>query len=194
MPIATAEREADDAQGSVGFFFHEGCDEHGKPSTKVFGVSSRRVLCEKIEGAHEFKGAGAPHHYVRVNGLRRFQRGLDEIKHRIGGHEADADLCTREIITMEAKGTSEDARALRRRRQNLDDHIEAIAELKKFYNDVKMQWANIEHRNIGHVHYSPPVSVDVQGEQYTEDWGTFELEEAKFGAQFEGNVVDLGAF
>jgi len=47
MPIVTAEREM--AQGGVGFFFHEGCDERGNPSTKVFGVSTRHVLRKKIE-------------------------------------------------------------------------------------------------------------------------------------------------
>jgi len=201
MPIATAGREVDDAQGSVGFFFHEGRDKHGNPSTKVFGVSNRHVLREKSEGTYEFKGAGAPRQYVRVNGLRRFQRGLDEIKVSIGDHGILADLYVREIVKLEAKGTSEDeeeaeedARELRKTRERLDEQKQAIADLEKFYDDVKTQWGDIEHRNIGHVHYSPPISVDVKGERYTEDWGTFDLEEAKFKAQFKGNVVDLGAF
>jgi hypothetical protein len=199
MPIATAERDMD--QGSVGFFFHEGRDKLGNPSTKVFGVSSRHVLREKTEGTYEFKGAGTPRQYVRVNGFRRFQRGLDEIKVSIGGHGILADLYAREIVELEAKGTSEDedeadedARALRETRERLDEQKQAIADLEKFYDDVKTQWIDIELRNIGHVHYSPPIYVDVEGEQYTEDWGTFDLEEAKFKAQFKGNVVDLGAF
>ena len=197
MPIATAERKMDDAQGSVGFFFHEDRDMRGNPSTKVFGVSSRHVLRKKIEGTYEFKGAGAPRQYVRVNGLRRFQRGHDEIKVSIGNHGVLADLYAGEIVKLEAKGTSEDeedARELRKTRERLDEQKQAIADLEKFYDDVGPQWIDIEFRNIGHVHYSPPISTDIEGEQYTEDWGTFNLEEAKFKAQFKGNVVDLGAF
>ena len=186
-------------EGSVGFFFHEGRDKRGNPSTKVFGVSNRHVLHEKIEGTYEFKGASAPPQYVRVNGLRRFQRGLDEIKVSISDHGMLADLA-REIVKLEAKGTSEeeeaeeDARELRKTRVRLDEQKQAIADIEKFYDDVKTRWSDIELRNIGHVHYSPPISVDVEGEQYTEDWGTFDLEEAKFKAQFKDNVVDLGAF
>ena len=43
IPIATAEREAADAQGSVALFFHENKDERGAPSAKVFGVSNCHV-------------------------------------------------------------------------------------------------------------------------------------------------------
>jgi hypothetical protein len=141
MHIATAEREMDYAQGSVGFF-HEGRDKRGKPSTKVFGVSNRHVLREKIEGTYEFKGAGASRQYVRLNGLRRFQRGLDEIKVCIGDHGMFADLYAREIVKLEAKGTSEDeeqakedARELYKTRQNLDEQKQAIAELEEFYDE-----------------------------------------------------------
>ncbi len=201
MPIASAEREDEDAQGSVGFFFHETRDKNGDPSTKVLGVSNRHVLREKIKGTYEFKGAGAPRQLVRLNGLRRFQRGLDDIKVAISERGMLADLYTREIIALEAKGTSEDeedakedAKELRKTRQNLDEQKEAIASLETFYQDIMAQWGDIGLRSIGHVHYSPPISVDIEGEGYTEDWGTFEVDEAKFKAQFVGNVVDLGAF
>jgi hypothetical protein len=39
MPISTKEREDDDAQGSVGFFFHENKTKSGELSDRVFGVS-----------------------------------------------------------------------------------------------------------------------------------------------------------
>ena len=74
----------------------------------------------------------------------------------------------REIVALEAKGTSEDeeaeddARELRSTRQDLDKKKEAIAELEKFYDDVKARWGDIELRNIGHFHYSPSISVDVE--------------------------------
>ena len=217
MPIATAEREVDDVQGSVGFFFHEGRDKHGNPSSKVFGVSNRHVLLAKDEGTYEFKGAGTPCQYVRLNGHRRFQRGLDEIKVAVSDCGLLAQFYTEEISRLEAKGTSDDnakaeaetgadveaekkevaeeeARQLILTQQKLEEQKQAIAGLEKFYGEVMAEWTDISKRNIGHVHYSPPLSVNHEHERYTEDWGTFEVDEAKFKAQFMGNVVDLGAF
>jgi hypothetical protein len=48
VPIATAEREADAAQGSVTLFFHENREKRGNTSAKVFGVGNCHVLREKI--------------------------------------------------------------------------------------------------------------------------------------------------
>ncbi|KAF5370697.1 hypothetical protein D9758_002097 [Tetrapyrgos nigripes] len=145
----------------------------GSSSTKIAtstATTAPRFLREKIEGTYEFKGAGAPRQYVRLNGLRRFQRGLDEIKVAVSDHRMLADLYAREIIRLEAKGTSEDeeeaeedAKELLKTRQNLDEQKQAIAGLEKFYEDVKAQWSDIELRNIGHVHYSPPIYADVEG-------------------------------
>jgi len=200
MPIAAAEMEEEDVQGSAGFFFHENRDKNGNISTKVFGVSNHHVLHKNAKEKYEFKGTGAPRHYVRVNGQRRFQRGLDEIKVAVSGHSTLADLYAREIIKSEAETSEddedarEDVKQLHNTRQKLDKQKEAIVDLEKFYRDVKAQWGEIGMRNIGHVHYSPPVSVDTKGKKYTEDWGTFELNEAKFKARFRGNVVDLGMF
>jgi Mg2+/Co2+ transporter CorC len=90
------------------------------------------------------------------------------LHHRIGDHGILAGLYAREIVKLEAKGTNEDeedaeedARELRKIRERLDEQKQAIADLEKFYDDVKTQWGDIEFRNIGHVHYSPPTSVDV---------------------------------
>jgi len=109
---------------------------------KVFGVSSCHVLREKTEGTYVFKGAGAPltrtywggaapRQYVRVNGLRRFQRGLAEIKACVSDYGMLAQLYPREVIKLEGKGTSddeenaEDARELHKTRQDLDEQVES---------------------------------------------------------------------
>jgi hypothetical protein len=76
----------------------------------------------------------------------------------------------------------------------LDEEKGAIVTLEKFHKTLTGQRCDIAKRNIGHVHYSPPISVDVEGDWYTEDWGTFELSEEKFKDQFKGNMVDLGTF
>ena len=198
VPLATKEREeAEDAQGSLTFYFHEGKDKHGNPSNKVFGVSNCHVLRKNTKVDYEFKGYGAPKQYVRVNGVRRFKQGLDDIKALIDDHRILADLFTRDIIKLEAKGNldKEDERELRKTRENLLEQQEAIAELEVFYDEVTNQWSDIELRNIGHVCYAKAISIDVEGGTlYTEDWGVFEVDEAKVRPEFEGTVVDLGAF
>jgi hypothetical protein len=200
MPIATAEREAPDAQGSVTLFFHENKDKHGAPSAKVFGVSNCHVLREDTTVAYEFKGAGAPPQHVRLAGFRRFQRGLDEIKACVGGYGTDADLLAREIVELEAKPKSEDPEeaaedeaAVEAKREKLAKVKKDIGVLETFYKDTNSQWGDIARRDIGHVDWAPKISVDVQGRKYTKDIGTFEVDAAKFKAQFKGNVVDLGA-
>ncbi|KAH7887054.1 hypothetical protein F5I97DRAFT_1936606 [Phlebopus sp. FC_14] len=192
MPIATAEREVDDAQGSVALFFHENRDKHGNTSTKVFGVSNCHVLRENTTVRYKFKGAGAPRQLVRVAGFRRFQRRLDEIKPCIGGHGTDADLLTREIVELEAKPMSEDPdeaaedkATVEAKRIELAEVKEDIGVLEKFYNELNSQWGDIARRNIGHVDWAPEISVDVEGRHYTKDI-------ARFRPHFKGNVVDLG--
>jgi len=63
-----------------------------------------------------------------------------------------ADLYAREIIELEAKGTSEDeedakgdVKELRKTRQSLDEKKEAIANLETFYKDIKAYRA-AQHR------------------------------------------------
>ena len=108
----------------------------------------------------------------------------------------------REIVELEAKSKSEDLEeaaedeaALKAKREKLAKVKENLGVLEAFYKDIaNNQWGDIACRNIGHVDWAPQISVDVQGHKYTKDIGTFEVDAAKFKAQFKGNVVDLGAF
>jgi hypothetical protein len=201
MPIATAEREDDDAQGSVALFFHENKDRRGDPSAKVFAVSNCHVLRKNTTVAYEFKSPGPPPQHVRLAGFRRFQRGLDEIKDCVAGLGMDADLLTRRIAALEAKPESEDLEEVAKDKAALEAKRNKLVKLKKkigvietFYKDTIAQWGDIARRNIGHVAWAPKISVDVEGHRYTWDIGTFEVDAAKFKSHFKGNVVDLGAF
>jgi len=167
IPIATTEREAEDAQGTVGFFFHENRDKKGNPSTKVFGVSNHHVLRKKVEEKYEFKGAGAPRQYVQVCGIRCFQRGLDEIKLAISDRSTITDAYISNINKLGEEGDVEEFHQLQ---QKLGEQKHAITALEEFYKNLMAQWGDITLRNIGHVHYSPPISVDVKGGRYTH-WG-----------------------
>ena len=108
MPIVAAEREVDDAQGSVAFFIHENKDRCGNTSAKIFGVGSCHVFRERTTVDYECKGSGAVRQPVRVAGLRRFQRGFDEVRACIGGYGSDAEPLARDIVELEAKPESED--------------------------------------------------------------------------------------
>jgi hypothetical protein len=89
----------------------------------------------------------------------------------------------------------ENAREIRRIRSKLDNANKAIAKLEDLHDQVVKGWSDIElHRSIGHVQYVEAITVDEGGTQYTSDWAVFLAAEAKVKEQFEGNVVDLGAF
>ncbi|KZV67004.1 hypothetical protein PENSPDRAFT_654432 [Peniophora sp. CONT] len=197
MPIAPVELWTVDVSGTVTLFFHEGQDESGAPSAKVFGVSNCHVLRADIAVDYEYKDTGAPPQYVRLAGDSRFQRGLDDIRARINGLATRIDLLVREIAELEGKPKSEDleeaeeeAVTVVAKRKMLTQAKKDVEVLEVFYKDIDSQWRLIADRNIGHVVWAPRIFVDESG--YTKDIGTFEVDAARFKAHFKGNVVDLG--
>ena len=102
IPLATKGMEEEDVQGTLTLWFHENKDTDGNPSDKVYGVSNCHVLRKDTTVEYEHR-AGAPKNHVRVCGMRRFQRGLNEIRKVIDGHGICVDLWAREIVELEAK-------------------------------------------------------------------------------------------
>ncbi|KAI1793920.1 hypothetical protein LXA43DRAFT_182220 [Ganoderma leucocontextum] len=197
VPLATEElMEEEDSQGTLTLWFHENKDKDGNPSNKVYGVSNCHVLRKNTTVDYEHSG-GAPMDHVRVCGMRRFQRGLDEITKAIADRGILADLWARDIVRLQAKERqdAEKARVIKAKQRRLDDETEAIADLEALHDDVTKYWSNTKlHRNIGHVQYAAAISVDVEGGTlYTSDWAAFLAAEAKVRDEFEGNVVDLGS-
>ncbi|TRM59650.1 hypothetical protein BD626DRAFT_633163 [Schizophyllum amplum] len=174
MPIVAAEREAEDAQGAVAFFFHETKDRDGNLSKRVLGVSNCHALRKDTSVAYELKGNGAPPPHVRLAGPRRFHRGLDDIKAAVAGHDITAELLAREIAVLEKTLATEDAEAACEAQEEVDEAREAlvakraqltktesdIAVLEAFHKDVNDQWGDIASRTIGHVDWAPAISVD----------------------------------
>ncbi|KAH9039337.1 hypothetical protein EDB85DRAFT_288805 [Lactarius pseudohatsudake] len=195
IPLATQGMEADDAQGTLTLWFHENKDRKGDISPKIYGVSNCHVLRKNTTVDYEHK-SGAPKDFVRVCGLRRFQRGLDEIKKHISDHGIRADVWTQEIDRLEAMEQDEEVVGeIRANRRNLDDENEAIRQLEALYEEVTKRWFDIQlYRDIGYVQHAEAIKVDVEGgTRYTSDWAAFLASEAKVKACFEGNVVDLGS-
>ena len=174
IPLATEGMEADDTQGTLTLWFHENRDTKGNPSYKVYGVSNCHVLRKDTTVDYEHKG-GAPKDFVRVCGVRRFQRGLDEIKKHISDHGIRADLWTREIDGLEAMENQDEevVGGIRANRRNLNDENEAIRQLETLYDEVTKYWFDIQlHRDIGYVQHAEAITVDVEGgTRYTSGLG-----------------------
>ena len=194
VPLTTEGMEIDDSQGTLTLWMHENKDEKGNPSDKVYGITNCHVLRKNTTVDYEFKG-GASKDHVRVCGMRRFQRGLDEITKAITDHGVAADVFARAIVRLQTNGNQSlaNAKNIARYQSLLDEKNEAIAELKEFYGDVTKHWSKMKlERNIGHVEYAPAIKVDQKHTNYTSDWGAFLAAKSKVADGFVGNVVDLG--
>ena len=195
VPLTTEGMEMDDSQGTLTLWMHENKDAKGNPSDKVYGISNCHVLRKDDTIDYEFKG-GASKDHVHVCGMRRFQRGLDEITKAVTDHGVDADVFAGEIHRLQTNGDQSPANAkdIAWHQGLLDKKNEAIAELEKFHVEVTKYWSNMKlQRNIGHVEYAPAIKVDQKHTGYTSDWGAFLAAQDKVADGFVGNVVDLGA-
>ena len=201
MPIATNGREEADAQGTVSFFFHENKCKNGEPSARVLAVSNKHVLRAGTTVDYRFKGTGAPRQYVRVCGFHRFQRFLDETRALVAKNVAEAVRLAEEIVRLEAEPKSEnqeqgeeDEDALEIEKDRLKKVNKDNGKLQAFFKEASTQWIDIARRTIGFVDWAPSISIDADDRHYTRDIGTVELDSQKFKDNFQGNVVDLGAF
>ena len=169
--------ENDDSQGTLTLWFHENRDKNGDPSDKVFGVSNCHVLRENTATKFEHRGGAAKNH-VRVCGMHRFQRGLDEITKAIADHGVLAGYYVRDIARVrERQGQDpEVAKAVRQLQRKLEEEDEAITDLEALHGEVTTSWSNIKLQfNIGHVQYAAPISVDEGRTGYTSDWAVLKL-------------------
>ncbi|EDR10432.1 uncharacterized protein LACBIDRAFT_317358 [Laccaria bicolor S238N-H82] len=195
VPLTAEGMETDDSQGTLTLWMHENKDEKGNPSDKVYGISNCHVLRKNTTVDYVFKGGESKDH-VGVCGMRRFQRGLDEIADAIEAHETDADIFASEVVRLQTNGDQSPANAEKvvYNQDLVDKKNESIAELKKLQVEVTKYWSNMRlDRNIGYVEYAPSIKVDQENTKYTSDWGAFLAAKAKVADGFVGNVVDLGA-
>ena len=194
VPIATSERP--DAQGTLALYFAEGGD-----SDRVLGLSHvLHKTTATTNNSYNFVGDGAPRKHVRLLGTHAFNKLLASIKLRIGRQGIMVGIYKGQIEKSEARVDGDDEsdvaeakKELRKTRSLLDEAIEAVEDLERFYETVEKKWRKPkEQRTIGHIRYSPAVAFNVGPEGFTEDWGAFELDGPKFRDAFKGNLIDLG--
>lgn len=196
VPLAIEDTEDEDSQGTLTLWFHENKDKNGDPSDKVYGVSNCHVLRKHttVDYVHR---VGAAKNHVCVCGMRRFQRGLEEITEAVAHHGIVAYLYARNIIRLQAREEQdlENADDIWQTQRLLDIENDTITRLKELHDTATKEWSDIKlYRDIGHIHYAPAIKVDEGRTRYTTDWAAFLAVEAKVRNAFEGNVVDLGAF
>lgn len=67
--------------------------------------------------------------------------------------------------------------------------------LDKLHKDVTALSTAGELRIIGHVAYSPPITIVDRPKLYSQDWALIEFDNDKLNwAAFRGNAIDLGTF
>ena len=183
-------------QGTMALYLVEGGD-----SEKLLGLSCRHVLIASEDANinyHYHKSASAQD--VLLLSKKAVIDFIDSIKLRIGQHAIMADRWRTQIRVFKEmeKGTGAadvaNARAAQIETQVLLDKVEAAMNaLEAFHNQVN-NWKNPNNRVLGHILCSPAICLGVSEEHFTEDWGIFEVERAKLGEGFKGNVMDLGVF
>ncbi|KAG9084790.1 hypothetical protein FRC06_003901 [Ceratobasidium sp. 370] len=90
------------------------------------------------------------------------------------------------------KGTPEMNTVRKAAQAKLKKEAKALEVLNKFYQDVPTQWDNPESCVLGHIILSPPISVSVSSNGYTEDWAVIEIDPLKIGKSNPcGNATDL---
>ena len=69
------------------------------------------------------------------------------------------------------------------------------ASVDEFQGNVTRLWSAESQRILGHVLYTPPISVHTSNKRFTEDWALVELNRGEFDwIVFRGNVIHLGTF
>ncbi|KAH9033480.1 hypothetical protein EDB85DRAFT_1849128, partial [Lactarius pseudohatsudake] len=64
--------------------------------------------------------------------------------------------------------------------------------LKVLLEWVNRDWKELDNCVLGHIVHSPPTSLSVGEQHFTEDGGKFQINQAKLGDSFKGNKMDLG--
>ncbi|CUA73609.1 hypothetical protein RSOLAG22IIIB_10910 [Rhizoctonia solani] len=183
-----------DAQGSLGFYFHVNKDRNGDPSDEVMGVTCKHVLKNtKTRYQYTSRDIGQASEQIRACGMQRFQQLLNDSGDLIGSNLDEIIRLAAEVVRLaNAPEAERDERALGKKMHKLNEVKEHNAELEKWLKEITLNFSDMGRRNIGYSHWAPPISTDIDENNFTLDVGTFALYASKFKDVFRGNLVDLG--
>ncbi|KAK0207623.1 hypothetical protein IW262DRAFT_1281921 [Armillaria fumosa] len=179
------------AEGTGGFFLDEGGD--GK---RLFLVTARHVvfpLNKEENNLFECKSDSQYRHNVLVLNDASFQRHLASITDKIAEQDTIVGYQKKRIQRVEGRD-DEKANTERKKAQGLWEEAEVnVKALAVFQQELLSQWATEESRILGHVLFSPPITVGAGTEQYTQDVAVIDIDSSKIDpSSFAGNIIDLG--
>jgi len=196
VPLAAEELEADDAQGSLGVYFHEGMNRKGETSKRVMAITNKHVTSKDTKSDYEYSGRpGAPQKFIRNCGRRRFEQVVNETRAFIAKKLGEANLFAEQLAEMLAKPESDevaaDKLAAKRREEGFDRMKDDVGILGDFLELLNSTWSDVYQRILGWLDWAPKIANDLDDRRYTRDLGVFVLDEAKFQKNFKGNASIL---
>ncbi|KAF8642657.1 hypothetical protein AX16_009453 [Volvariella volvacea WC 439] len=183
------------AQGTMALYLAEGGE-----STRLLGLTCRHVLIGPNESKDDYTyHRSGPAKNVILLGQKAYSSLIDSIIRKVAGLGILTTRWKSQIMGFEERESGADPDDVERARTDriktqglLDDALAAMDQLIAFRKQVEGQWSKENDRILGHVLSSPAISLGVGPQHYTEDWGVFEIDRAKLGDGFQGNLIDLG--
>jgi hypothetical protein len=190
LPIAAA--KTPHFQGTMGFYFKDGDD--------LYGVTARHVLFPADEDNSDYTyNPSGPRKQVLLMGTKAWDDYLKSVQIRIGTLGTAAEIHRASIGRLEGRAEGDTPAAqkarrdLRKTRELLDETSDAINELQELYEQTKKDFGKPSQRVIGHVVWSPAITVGTSPHGFTKDVCVVKLDMDRFLPNFKGNVIDLGA-
>jgi len=191
LPIAGA--KTPHSQGTMGFYFNDGDD--------LYGVTARHVLFPADEDNSDYTyNPSRPRKKVLLMGTKAWDDYLKSVQIQIGNLGTAAEIHRESIGRLEGRAEGDTPTAkkakkeLEKTRELLEETTDAINELQNLYEQTKKDFGKPSQRVIGHVVWSPAITVGTAPHDFTKDVCVVKLDKARFLPNFKGNVIDLGAY
>ncbi|KAH9981982.1 hypothetical protein BJV74DRAFT_895767 [Russula compacta] len=193
LGLQIAAQDTPHVEGTGALYIRESSD-----STKVFVLTARHVVLPPNAGPNELYTRKdvrprQPRRDVLLIGSKAFQQVLKStmVKIRADAFMVDHYNDQLEELAMRVPGGKEDQDQVAYWQDKKEQAKKAIDTLDEFHTEVTKNWSIEEHRILGHIAYSPPISVGTGAKRFTEDWALIELDREKIDwSTFKGNVID----
>ncbi|KAJ8453675.1 hypothetical protein ONZ45_g19614 [Pleurotus djamor] len=170
------------SEGTLALYFAE-----GGTSNAILGLTCHHVLSHGNKPSIATDGG----ENIQLLGPCAFDRLLKNLRSSISQLQVDARHYQNRINSLR-NATEYNNVELQKLRHTLETKsattTAAVQELQQFLVDVEKYWGEPKQRVIGHIRGSPESDMHDRAE----DWGVFEIDQAKFRETFKGNVIDLG--
>ncbi|KAH8992420.1 hypothetical protein EDB92DRAFT_1945213 [Lactarius akahatsu] len=162
----------------------------GRDSEKVYVLTARHAVFPPNTVPNELYDLILP-------GPQAFQSVFKSTMVKIRGDIIMVDLHNRELDALREREASVDNDGVEEERMVIEGNLRAmeasIKAINQFHDEVTKYWSEESQRVIGHIAYSPAITVGTGTKRYTEDWALIELDRNKIDwDKFRGNVIDLG--